>query len=132
MMLQKIFNLRSNNIKYLSVFLLFILILIVFVNPVFAAGLTPHTPTTEPYQSDDLSQNPIILWVNFFINWISVIIVVGSIIMIAAAGLQYSAARDNSQGVQDAKKKIGSVVTALLAYFFLYAFLQWLVPGGAF
>lgn len=132
MMLQKIFNLRSNNIKYLSVFLLFILILIVFVNPVFAAGLTPPTPTTEPYQSDDLSQNPIILWVNFFINWISVIIVVGSIIMIAAAGLQYSAARDNSQGVQDAKKKIGSVVTALLAYFFLYAFLQWLVPGGAF
>ncbi len=130
-MIQKIFNMRSKSITHLCVFIMFILILTVYVSPALAAGLTPPPATTEPWMGD-LNNNPIILWINFFINWASVIIVVGSIIVIAAAGVQYSAAAGDSGKIAEAKKRISTVLMALLAYFFLFAFIQWLVPGGVF
>lgn len=106
---------------------------IVFCNNglLYAQGLTPPPATTGQY-TGSLDANPIILWINFAVNWLSVIIILGGIIMLAVAGMQYSAARDNSQGIQDAKKKIGTIAVSLLAYFFLYSFFQWLVPGGVF
>jgi hypothetical protein len=79
-----------------------------------------------------LGKNPIIAWINFFINFMSSIIIVGATIMIAVAGLQYLSSRDNAQSVQTAKQKILTITGALLFYFFLYAFVQWLVPGGVF
>lgn len=51
-------------------------------------------------------------------------------IMIVVGGIQYSAARDNPQAVQAAKGKITNAMLALLAYIFMSAFLQWIVPGG--
>jgi len=62
------------------------------------------------------------------------IIGVGVIItvMIVIAGIQYMTARDNAQAVQAAKSKIMNAFIALVAFIFLYAFLQWLVPGGLF
>jgi hypothetical protein len=51
-------------------------------------------------------------------------------IMIVVGGIQYSAARDNPQAVQAAKGHIINALLALLAYIFMFAFLQWIVPGG--
>lgn len=61
-------------------------------------------------------------------------VVVGVIIvaMIVVGGIQYSSAGSNPQAVSAAKKKISQALLALLIYFFLFAFLQWLVPGGVF
>jgi len=97
-----------------------------------AQGLKPPDPTTSQVKDSDLKNNPIIKWIEFFINVLSVTILAGGSVMIAWAGIQYMTARDNAQNVQAAKEKIWNVVFGLVAYFFLYAFIQWLIPGGVF
>ena len=77
-----------------------------------------------------LKYNPMIQWIRFLINVLSALIGVIVIIMVTLAGVQYSSAADNPQGVQAAKKRIENVLVGLVAYIFLYAFLQWLIPGG--
>jgi hypothetical protein len=67
-----------------------------------------------------------------FVNFLSAIVgiaVIGSIIF---AGIQYTAAGDNSSSLSAAKARIRNALIALFAYMFMYAFLQWLVPGGVF
>ena len=77
-----------------------------------------------------LKYNPMIQWIRFLVNVLSALIGVFAIIMVTLAGIQYSASADNPQGVQAAKKRIQNVLIGLVAYIFLYAFLQWLVLGG--
>ncbi|MCA9346882.1 hypothetical protein KC960_05330, partial [Candidatus Saccharibacteria bacterium] len=86
-----------------------------------AQGLKPPEPTTSQVKDGDLKNNPIIKWIEFFINVLSVTILAGGSVMIAWAGIQYMTARDNAQNVQAAKEKIWNVIIGLLAYFFLYA-----------
>lgn len=76
--------------------------------------------------------NPIVVWLSFFINMLAAIVGIGAIIMVIVAGLQYSAARDNPQGIQAAKQKLTNVLIGIAAFVFMYAFLQWLIPGGVF
>jgi hypothetical protein len=99
---------------------------------VTAQGLTPPAPTESQIKSGELKDNPIIKWIEFFINVLSVTILAGGSVMIAWAGIQYMSARDNAQAVQAAKQKIWNVIFGLIAYFFLYAFVQWIIPGGVF
>jgi hypothetical protein len=76
--------------------------------------------------------NPIIKDINLFVNILSGLIgiaVVGSIIL---GGIQYSLAGDNPQALSAAKGRIMNGLTALVAFIFTYAFLQWLIPGGVF
>lgn len=71
-------------------------------------------------------------WLNNAINILSAavgLVVVGSIIF---AGIQYQTARDNASQVSAARNRIAMGVLALILYFFAYAALQWLVPGGVF
>jgi hypothetical protein len=77
-----------------------------------------------------LENNPIIVWLNFFINVLAAVIGVGAVAMLIFAGVQYTTAADNPGQVEAAKKKIGAVVLGLVAFIFLYAFLNWLIPGG--
>jgi len=117
----------------------FIVPVVSFGGSVNAQGLTlPTEQTPEEFQQacvDEEScvkQNPILQWINFFINLFSVVIIIGSAIMIAVAGIQYTTSRDNPQSVQAAKQKIWNVLIGLIAFFFLYAFVQWIIPGGVF
>jgi archaellum component FlaF (FlaF/FlaG flagellin family) len=57
------------------------------------------------------------------------IIAVASLIF---GGIQYSASAGDPQNVAKAKKRIIDTIIAIVAYFFLYMFIQFLVPGGAF
>lgn len=71
-------------------------------------------------------------WINLIVNLLSAltgIAIAGSVIF---AGIQYSTAGGNPQASAQAKKRISQAITALLAYVFIYSFLQWLVPGGIF
>lgn len=79
-----------------------------------------------------LTNNPIVKWLNVIINVVAGVVGIGAVVMIIFAGVQYSTARDNAQVVQSAKEKIINVVIGLIAFGFLYTFLQWLVPGGVF
>lgn len=53
-------------------------------------------------------------------------------IMIIAGGIQYSASGGDPQAVNAAKSRIMNAIFALLAFAFLWSFLQWIVPGGIF
>jgi hypothetical protein len=57
------------------------------------------------------------------------IVVVISLIL---GGIQYSSSAGDPQKVSQAKRRIFNTVVALVAYFFLYGFLQFLIPGGLF
>lgn len=54
------------------------------------------------------------------------------VVMIIVGGVQYSAAGGDPQRVAAAKTKILNAIYALIAFFLLWAFLQWVVPGGLF
>lgn len=79
-----------------------------------------------------LKDNPIISRILQAMNVLSVGVGIIVTIMIIIGGIQYSSAGGNSQKVQAAKNRIVNAIIALVAYFFLFAFLQWLVPGGIF
>ena len=122
-----------------SVMLFALTFSVAFGETIYAQGLAiPSEQTPEQFNQNCTDEttctqnNPIVQWINFFINLFSVVILVGASIMIAVAGIQYSSARDNPQGVQAAKQKIWNVLIGLLAFFFFYAFMQWLIPGGVF
>lgn len=53
-------------------------------------------------------------------------------IMLVVGGIQYITSNGNPQAVTAAKKKIGNVLLGLIAFAFLYAFLEWLIPGRNF
>ena len=112
-----------------------------------AAWLTPQPAYASPVQSgigqfavgsdckaENLDSNNcgIIKYLLIFINVLSGLVGVVVVGMIVIGGIQYSAAGDDPQKVQEAKKRVSNAVLALLAYIFMYAFLQWVVPGGVF
>lgn len=55
------------------------------------------------------------------------LIVIASLVV---AGLQYTLAGGNPQSTQKAKTRIRSAITALVLYIFIYAIINYLVPGG--
>ncbi len=57
------------------------------------------------------------------------LIVIGSIIV---AGIQYSASRGNPQATEAAIKRITSSLIGLLIFIFMFAFLNFIIPGGMF
>lgn len=82
--------------------------------------------------SECLESNPIVRWLNVLINMVAGIVGVGAVLMMIWAGIQYTTARGNAQAVADAKQKIINVVIGIAAFIFMWAFLNWLVPGGVF
>jgi len=57
------------------------------------------------------------------------IIVVGLIIV---GGIQYITSGGVPQKIEAARKRITNAIIALVLFIFMYALLQWLIPGGIF
>jgi hypothetical protein len=87
---------------------------------------------SDKTKEECLDQNPIMVWLKLLINIFMGVIGVAAVLMITVGGIQYITARDNAQAVASAKQRIINVVIGLVAFMFLYAFLQWLIPGGIF
>jgi hypothetical protein len=91
--------------------------------------------TTETCDFSDQAQDesPNFL-INRYINPLIIFLagVVGLVVVISVVigGIQYSSAGDDPQKIAKAKSRIVSSLLALLAFFFLFAFLEWIVPGG--
>ena len=76
--------------------------------------------------------NPIVQDIQTVVNFLSAgvaIVVVGAIIY---GGIQYAMAGDKPEAVTKAKQHITNALIALLAFIFLFSFVQWLIPGGVF
>lgn len=107
-----------------------------------------NEPTREPITNEErdalvdcngkedpkkcLEINPLVHWTLTAINFLAAGVGVIVTIMIIIGGIQYASAGPNPQAVQSAKKKITNAIIALIAFFFLYAFMQYLIPGGIF
>ena len=84
----------------------------------------------DDYDGDTL--NPILDVLYAIIRFLSLgvgIVIVGSIIW---AGIQYSSSQGNPEQTQAAKSRIQNAITGLVLYMFIYALIQYLVPGGLF
>ncbi len=79
-----------------------------------------------------LQDNPIVNDLNLAVDFLSGLVGVVVVGVIILGGIQYSMAGDKAEAVSAAKKRIVNGVTALLAFLFIFAFLQWLIPGGIF
>jgi hypothetical protein len=53
-------------------------------------------------------------------------------ISLIMGGVQYSSSNGDPQKITAAKNRISTTIIALVAYMFLFAFLQFLIPGGIF
>ena len=78
----------------------------------------------------DASNCSIIGWVVIAINTLSALVGLTVVIMIIVAGIQYSSAGDDPQKTAQAKSRIVNAIIALVTFIFMYAFLQWIIPGG--
>lgn len=71
---------------------------------------------------------PVVDVINFMSFGVG-IIVVG---MIIVGGIQYTTSGGVPQKIEAARKRITNAVIALVLYIFMFAILQWLIPGGLF
>jgi len=90
------------------------------------------TPTGQGKNCDDKNCDLVALYINPFINLLSIVIglvVAASLIM---GAIQYTASSGDPQKTSAAKSRIQNTLFAFLAYAFMYAFLNFLIPGGLF
>lgn len=69
-------------------------------------------------------------YVNPFIKFFAGVVGVFVVISMIIGGIQYATSADDPSKVNAAKQRIMNAVIGLLAFLFLFAFLQWVVPGG--
>ncbi len=85
-------------------------------------------------KNGDISEGncKITYYLKMFINILSGLVGLIIVIVLIVAGIQYSTSAGDPQKAGNAKKRIFNAVLALIVYAFMFAFLQWLVPGGIF
>jgi len=69
-------------------------------------------------------------YVNPAINLLTALFGIIAVMSLVLGGIQYTTSEGDPQKVAQAKKRIVNTVLAVLAYFALYGFLQFLIPGG--
>ena len=103
-------------------------------------GNSPSTPDVgscggNGYISSDnkIQDNVIVVcYIKPAIEFLSAGVGVVVIIMLIMGAIQYITSDGSPQAVGAAKKKMINAVLALLAFFLLFAFLNFIVPGGVF
>jgi hypothetical protein len=109
--------------------------------PVYAApvcGNNPGDPCEDPPQqtirlcsdSQDACTKFINRYINPFINLLTVLVGIIAAISLVVAGIQYGSSADDPSAVSKAKSRIFNTLIGLAAYALLFAFLQWIIPGG--
>jgi hypothetical protein len=71
-------------------------------------------------------------YINPSINLLSLTFGLIAVISLIQAGIQYIMSTGDPQKTSQAKSRITNTIIAVIAYLFLYSFLQFLVPGGLF
>jgi len=90
---------------------------------------TGQSPTADQI-NQCLQHDKFITDLNDAVNFLSALVGIVVVIIIVIGGIQYSLAGDNANAQGEARKRITNAIIALLAFIFMYGFLQWLIPGG--
>lgn len=126
-------------LKIKTSLLALVLIIVPLMIPAATVSLVLSPTTTYAASCEDgdakkciegSKANAIMVKILFFIRFLSALVLVVAVIMIIIGGIQYTTSNGNPQAVAAAKKRISDVFIGLLAYIFLWAFLEWLIPGG--
>lgn len=86
----------------------------------------------------ELCGNPIVEQLQTIVNFLSAGVGIVVVAMIVWGAIQYITAGSDVAGggkpsqVVVAKQTITNALVALLVFIFMYAFLQWFIPGGVF
>lgn len=98
-------------------------------------GSDPDTNGTCPDAAIKCTNNQCDLvgkYLNPTINLLSAIFGTVAAMSIIIGGINFSTSEGDPQKAAKAKSRITNTIIAVVAYLFLYAFLQFLVPGGLF
>lgn len=79
---------------------------------------------------NSVDTNPIITYLKAIINFMAIGIGLVTAISIIIGGFQFMASKGNPQTIQAAQKRIWNGVIAIVLFVFMYAILNFLVPGG--
>jgi hypothetical protein len=91
-----------------------------------------QTPAKIEQINNDVKNNYIVKDLNKMIAVLSAGVGIVVVTVIIIGGIQYSIAGDNSTATKAARDRIMNGLIALFAFMLIFAFLQWLVPGGVF
>jgi hypothetical protein len=99
-----------------------------------ADGGVCGSQVSDDAASKDGSSDPDLVkkYLNPAINLFSALVGVVVVMSIIIGGIQYSSSAGDPQKAAKAKGRILNAIIAILAYAFLYGFLQFIIPGGAF
>ncbi len=103
-----------------------------FLMPMVAAAASIGDGCAGNTADTCLQKNPIVKDLNTIVNFLSALVGVVVVGVIILGGIQFATAGDKAEAVSAAKTRIVNGVIALVAYLFIFAFLQWLIPGGLF
>lgn len=76
------------------------------------------------------AENPIYSYIIAIVNFISAGVGIAIVANVMIGGVQYMMSGGNPQVTQAAVKRIINALIALLAFIFMWAFFNWLIPGG--
>jgi hypothetical protein len=81
---------------------------------------------------DCATSTPIIHDIQNIVNFLSAGVGIIVTAVIVVGGIQYILAGGNATALTAARQRIMNGLIALFAFLFIYAFLQWIIPGGIF
>jgi hypothetical protein len=90
------------------------------------------TPTGAGQNCNEKHCDLIALYVNPIIDILSIIVALVVAASLVMGGVQYASSTGDPQKVGAAKTRITNTLLAFVAYAFMYAFLNFLIPGGLF
>jgi len=98
------------------------------VNP---SSQCPVSNISDPATKCDQNTCDIVKkYVNPAVNLLAALVGIIVVIGVIAGGIQYSTSGSDPQKAMKAKARVTNAIVALIAFTFLYGFLQWLLPGG--
>jgi hypothetical protein len=96
----------------------------------FGPNVTVNQHDAYPYCNDVNHCDLIKSYLDPLINFLSALVGVAVVISIVIGGIQYSSAGGDPSKVSAARNRIRNAILALILFIFLYAMLNFLVPGG--
>lgn len=101
------------------------------VTPLPADGDISKCPSTNGGNCASVNNCDLIQkYINPFINFLAALVGVAVVISIIIGGIQYGSSAGDPAKVSAAKNRVRNAIIALLTFLFLYALLNFLIPGG--